>query len=39
MRRLHFTNHKLTKRKAEAPEKARNSESKEGEAVHLASLP
>lgn len=38
MRRLHLTEHELTKRESETPEKARNSESEEGEAVHLVSL-
>lgn len=39
MRRLHFTKRELTKREAEAPEEARTSESEEGKAVHLVSLP
>ena len=39
MRRLNFAEHELTKREAKAPEKARNSESEEGEAVHPGSLP
>ena len=39
MCRLHFTDHELTQREPETPEKARNSESEEGEAVHPGSLP
>ena len=39
MGRLNFAEHKLTKGESEAPEKARNSESEESEAVHLVSLP
>ena len=39
MRRLNFAEHELTKRESESPEEARDSESEEGEAVHLVSLP